>query len=65
MTEARPPTKEDPVSEYGLQVLMAMGVMAAFVVAAVAVRAVMWAIVSLLWPGGDVWTPPRAAGRLR
>ncbi len=53
------------MSEYGLQVLTAIGVMAAFVAGAAVLRFAVWAIVSLVWWGGDVWTPPRSAGRRR
>lgn len=51
------------MSEYGLQVLMAIGIAVAFVLAAAVVRLVVFAIVSAAWPTGGMWTPPRSAGR--
>lgn len=51
------------MSEYGLQVLMGIGIAVAFIIAAALVRLVVAALISAVWPTGGMWAPPRAAGR--
>ncbi len=53
------------MSEYGIKALIGLGFLGGLLLAAVVIRFVIWAVISLFWHGGDVWVAPRSADRRR